>query len=189
MAITTHHWSTFNQLGETSKTNWLGGLLLLHDAEIRTLLRENAWWSAARSFGTATEIELRERVFDRFAVDYQEASASWPISEGSRARGDLLAKFTRKRSAPTDRSKPGLGLMIDWLELVQKQGPQRGHKSVQALHEWVLRNNRKLKKQRDFERLRSHLVEARNEAVHERVSEEDALALCREAEQLLKDLI
>ena len=182
-AVTTHHWPTFSQLGDVAKSNWLAGLLLLHDTELRTQLRESAWWSAARSFGTATEMELRDRVFDRFATDCREESMKWPVPGRPESKGDLLARFTE-----TGHPKPTLGLMVDWLELVQKPGPQSRHAAIQALHQWILRRNKKLKNRRDFERLRSHLVEARNDAVHEQVSEKDALALCREAEQLLTEI-
>ena len=107
----------------------------------------------------------------------------WPVSGRPESKGDLLARFTE-----TGHPKPTLGLMVDWLELVQKPGPQSRHAAIQALHQWILRRNKKLKNRRDFERLRSHLVEARNDAVHEQVSEKDALALCREAEQLLTEI-
>ena len=71
-----------------------------------------------------------------------------------------------------------LGLMVDWLELAQKAPPR--HPAIQALADWLVKNNRRLKQHRDFARLRLRLVEGRNRAVHEQVSEQDALDLCRD---------
>ena len=183
-AVTTHHWPTFSQLSDEAKSHWLAGLLLLHEADYRTQLRDSVWHNATYSFGMALEKELRGRIFDKFATDTQSAAAQWNTPERSPGKGDKLARFVR-----TGQPKPTLGLMVDWLELVHTPRA-RAHPTIGALHSWLIRKNKKLVTDRiDFKRLRSHIVEKRNDAVHAQISEQGARDLCREAQRLLKALL
>jgi tetratricopeptide (TPR) repeat protein len=162
------HWKPFRKLGETTREQWVSGLVLNHlpDLPEKTRLR-----MAAESCARAVEIELRDRVFRRFKEHVVEhASVKTKAENGLGYQpSSRLCQFLVRDGDMT------LGEMVKILKICRRDEEP----ILRDLQNWISRMQGQLTRNlADVERV----VAFRNRAIHENRIESnpaDIMLSCR----------
>lgn len=173
-SILSAYWEPFSGLGESAREEWTYGALLFcsQDLPEGTRLKK-----AAIAFATAVEIELRNRVFQRYREHIQERPAvKRTAEEGKRESNSLIfSSFLAGDGTLT------LGQMSNILKMRGENEPVFGD-----FRRWVLNSQHALMQHLEY---LQPVVAFRNPAIHENRAEEDPSGIiqcCRRIVDVLR---